>query len=53
MLETVIVSIITSVVVSKIMAVCYLKKIDKYTDDLLKMLKEFLADIAEFVGNRS
>ena len=50
MLETVIVSIITSVVVSKIMAVCYLRKIDKYTDDLLSMVKEFFEDI--FIGSK-
>lgn len=51
-IETIFVSVIVSAIVSKIMAVCYLKKIDKYADDLLGMVKDFLKDVFGIIGKR-
>lgn len=52
MLETIIVSALTALVTSRIMAFYYLKVIDRHSDKLLNTVKEFLDDLISTLSKR-
>ncbi len=52
MLETIIVSALASYFVARITAWAYLKRIDKYADDLLEMTKSFFSDLISVLDER-
>ena len=53
MIETIITSALVALIVSRIMAIYYLKKIDKYTDSAINAIRCFLNDLISTLSKRT
>lgn len=51
-LGTIIVSALVSYFVARITALAYLKRIDKYADDLLEITKSFFSDLLSLLSKQ-